>query len=495
MNIAIVGVGLTGSVILRTILDHKNFSSNDRIFIFEKRDKLGVGLAYQEDTLLKKLNTRADQISLIFESDDHFINWYRENHDPEYDIKDGMISRVIYGDYINEYFSPQYEHPQVEIIHANVEDIIPIENGTPTFKIKTEYEELEEEFSAVFLAIGHQDYQDPYNLKSSDDYINSIYPINEKLSHFSEDDKIAIVGSASVAIDAHHYLLEKFNFKNPLSFLVRNRAFKLSEVYPDKEYTSSFDKDWVIETKKKLGGLIPLKIILEKMNEDFKSYGFNFREFYSWAKDKSIDTQRRVYQEEPQDLAFIQSYLDDLDRNIIDLYNLLPELDRQRLFKLYDDIIEQFSGPPPYESTGKILESADNEKIEVIYGLETIEIDPDGGFTAKIADAKKLHFDKVINATGFNKTIESAFSYSKLMKNLYNRKLIMPDHEGNYVQAKWPELSLLNPRYGEMQNLFMIGAWVATTHYRHNAIDTIMSASKQSAELFMDNVFLELKNN
>ena len=101
MKIAIIGCGVTGSNILRHILDHKNFRSEDKIYIFEKRDLLGPGVPYEKDTPVKMLNVGPRLMSMDRENDDDLKEWLDKNVENPINFE-GLISREDYALYIRD---------------------------------------------------------------------------------------------------------------------------------------------------------------------------------------------------------------------------------------------------------------------------------------------------------------------------------------------------------------------------------------------------------
>lgn len=485
MKIAIVGMGLSGSSILKTIIEHKKFSPLDQIYIFEDRATLGTGMPYEGDSEVKVLNSRADQVSMIWEKTEHFLEWYRANYDKRYKITDGMVSRVHYGEYIQGYFGNYFTHPQVKHIRERVVDISAMkQSGVVNYKIQTSSQAFDIAFDLVFLCIGHPDYQDPYALEASGDYIAMPYPLEQKLNRFEADDKIGIIGTGSAGVDCYRYLAKHYDFNNPFYFLARQNAFKLAEVYPEMPIYLSIDEKWISEKSAQYEGLIPLQTIIEAVEADFTNQGYSLQTIRKWANDASIHSQKYIVEHNPQDLSFIQNYFLKLASYMPVLYQRLPADDRQYFMQHYDPLLEKFLGPTPHETMKDIIDSYESSQVDIVFGLEAISIDPQGGFFVQAE--QNFHLDKIINATGFDFNLENAVAKDPLLQNLYKKNLIMPASEGKFVLAKWPELQIMNPHDGYLENLIMTGLWVSSTHYRNNDLVQIMRYGASVADLAMD---------
>ena len=98
MKIAIVGFGVGGPGILKTIIDNKNYNDKIKIHIFEKNGQLAVGLAYANDTDYKLLNVHERYMSLNLDNPNHFKDWLKDNNKDDKKIE-GMIPRIVFASY------------------------------------------------------------------------------------------------------------------------------------------------------------------------------------------------------------------------------------------------------------------------------------------------------------------------------------------------------------------------------------------------------------
>lgn len=161
MNIAIVGFGVGGANILKSIIDHKNYNDKIKIHIFEKNEELGVGLAYAKDTDYKLLNVHEKYMSLNLDNPNHFKDWLRDNNKDDEKIE-GMVPRIVFASYIKDTFGKYMENENVIFHKAKVKDIY--KEGS-IFRIVSDKGNFNEKFDSVFLSIGQSYYKDSYNLK------------------------------------------------------------------------------------------------------------------------------------------------------------------------------------------------------------------------------------------------------------------------------------------------------------------------------------------
>ena len=123
MNIAIVGFGVGGASILKTIIDHKNYNDKIKIHIFEKNEELGVGLAYAKDTDYKLLNVHERYMSLNLDNPNHFKDWLKDNNKDDKKIE-GMVPRIVFASYIKDYFGKYMENENAIFHQAKVKTYI-----------------------------------------------------------------------------------------------------------------------------------------------------------------------------------------------------------------------------------------------------------------------------------------------------------------------------------------------------------------------------------
>ena len=137
MNIAIIGGGLIGSRVLRSLINHEKFNENFHIDVYEKRPELSKGMPHIKDTGSKVINTRVSGMSTDFSNEDGFQDYIDEHSANAYSVE-GLVKREAFGDYLEQSFSQDFSHPQVEVIRADVEDvevIIDKEKSDPRYKL------------------------------------------------------------------------------------------------------------------------------------------------------------------------------------------------------------------------------------------------------------------------------------------------------------------------------------------------------------------------
>lgn len=118
-TIAIVGGGLSGSLVaihfLRLAVGQKNLD----IHLFEGKNEVGRGVAYSTQSSAHLLNVPRESMSLFPESPDHFVQWLKAAG--RFDEGNRFISRGCYGDYVVDTLSEAVEKKDPAIdwqVHA-----------------------------------------------------------------------------------------------------------------------------------------------------------------------------------------------------------------------------------------------------------------------------------------------------------------------------------------------------------------------------------------
>lgn len=89
MKLAIVGMGISGSSVLKHLYDLNALTEEDQVDVYEPREQIAVGFAYQSDDLLLLMNSYSKRLSLNEANPDEFMEWLATHH-PEY-VKDDFV--------------------------------------------------------------------------------------------------------------------------------------------------------------------------------------------------------------------------------------------------------------------------------------------------------------------------------------------------------------------------------------------------------------------
>ncbi|MGX7072287.1 FAD/NAD(P)-binding protein [Helcococcus kunzii] len=478
MKIAIIGAGLAGSNLLKSILEHKNYD-NEQIYIFEKNERFGPGEPYKCDTKYRLLNTSNYSMSIEKGNPFDFNNWLNEN-EKKISNFEKMTPREYYGEYLEDRFSKYLNHKNV--IRVN-EEVIDIEvSNENTFSIKTDKQTIEN-FDNVFLTIGHPKYNDFYNLEGKDKYQNNPYPLSEKLDSITSKDRVGIIGAGASSIDIFRYLMQEKKMETPIYFFVRESIFHQPSIPNeiDNNFTFSFSDEWISKNSDK-NGFIKLDTIINQVKEDLLNENIDFMKYYNQVKEKTVENYKKLLKEKSVEITLISKYFIRIATFFSTLYASLTINDQKRYMKKYDKMLEPFYNVTPYETSKWIIECVEKGKVIFEKNLDEIEI-KNGKFIAK--GDNDIEVDYLLNATGFNFNLEENTEENTLLKNLYNKKMIQPDDEGKFINVTAPNLNILSKKYGELKNFYVIGMWAYGVLIRANSADIIIRSTRAVADRFM----------
>lgn len=126
--IAIVGGGVSGTAVAFHLLRRRSLQAG-QLFMFEPRERLGAGLAYDTQDPAHRINVPAAKMSLFPDDLEHFQRWLTERNalaDDEAAVaaNGGLFPRrAVFGNYINDMVRPYVEDGKVVHLGQRVEHI------------------------------------------------------------------------------------------------------------------------------------------------------------------------------------------------------------------------------------------------------------------------------------------------------------------------------------------------------------------------------------
>ena len=495
MKVAIVGAGISGASALKAIIDHPNFKKDDQIHVFEPRDILGAGLPYSPDDESVMLNISPDSISVDEKNPLDFTQWLEEHFEKPMNFED-LVSRPRYGRYLKERFAPYFNHKQVSHFQTKIKDLEVLDrttkqplyeskDGSFCYRLKTSDGWQEDIYDAVFLAIGHPEYADYYELNGTENYIGNPYPMQDKLTGFSEDNRIGIIGSGATGIDLMRFFNLNYHLNQPLTFYVREHGFRFADIpYEQDDFQFTFSMDWIKEQRAKHDGVIPFAKILATFKNDIKAEGVDVDTIYHKYKKRDLDSIRQAVETKDQELALIHAYNSQLIAYIPHLYNSLSGQDKEFYLENYHDKLKFFKTRIPYKTFQWIFDLLDEGKLRVVHGLNDIHVKDEGGFTVEADQTEDV--DLLVNATGFDLRLSEVGKSLPLIQNLYRKNIIQSQFDGSFVLIDWPQAQVMNQNFGVLDNLFFFGMLIGGTQHENNDAQLTYQLATSVARWFMD---------
>lgn len=475
MKLAIVGMGISGSAVLKNLYDLNALTEEDQVDVYEPRDTIGVGFAYQSDDLVLLMNSYSKRLSLNEANPDEFMEWLGQHH-PEY-LEDDFVPRPIFGEYVNQKYRPYLDQESVTWYHHEVTNIRI--NQADNFILYTDQNKQGQEYDWVFLTIGHPPYADHYDLLGKANYIHNPYPVKQKLDGINPAHKVGIIGSSLTGIDVMHYLQENYHFDHPVRFFIRYSPFTnvKSRLYPDP-IVLSIDEQWISEQKEKHQGQIPLKVIFDQINQDMAANQVNLLASVEKYQNGSVQDVRYQIQQKPIDLQIMQRYVGILTAYLPDLNMALTPEDRQLFHRQYKRLFEHYRTQFPASKMSLILKWFDQGRLQIISHIDQIKVNESGKFDIQTRDGLQYQMDTLINATGFEQNLVKAGQQVPLIQDLLQQEIIIQNPLGG-IQITWPGAHPISPRYGEIRKMSLSGLVIHQTQFGNNNAQMTARHGKQ----------------
>lgn len=390
-KVFIIGGGLSGVLVAIYLAGLNN--GTEIVLVEKVPEKLGRGVAYQQDFINQPLNVVAGSMSLYEDAPDDFVKWLRVNSFRYSNLISeinprSFVPRKIFGDYLTEKLKEAHSSytGKFQIIIDEAVCILKKPEGHSVLMASG----IEHPADHVILALGNFPPGDiaavTEEIRSDDCYFSNSWT-DEIYRDLTGDEEILLIGSGLTAIDVVLGLHIR-NFKGKVTMVSRRGKLLLPHFFSDKKFL------WNLPYR-----LSPLDL-LKAVRQTIKS---NPDTHWSLIVDAL-----RVYVPE------IWSYW-DLSQKKLFLKRLRPfwEISRHRI---------------PEKSLTLLTDLQHADKLSVIKG-EVLEINRTNlGFDTLYrngnAREKKL-FHKIINCTG----PESNYRKIKfpVIDNLINEYNIVPD--------------------------------------------------------------------
>lgn len=367
-KVAIVGGGYTGATVARLLVE-KGGGQIDEVIVFEPREQLGIGLAYDTGDTHVRLNVAAHRMPAVPGAPMAFLDWLQSSGtltaDPEAVTKGGIFARRRdFGRFMHQQMFPFLRDGN--IFHCR-ETVSSISRQNDQWHLKGS-RGTTVKADVLVIATGHPGVSVPEALSNLD--IHTARRVkdasgSDSFQHVGQDDRILVVGCGLTALDAL-VRLDAQGHRGKISLLSRS-------------------------------GLMPRPHAVGS----FTPYG-NF-------EDESLTTARRVLTKvratvlEAQEQGIPWQFtFDALRQQAQALWRRLPQSERKKLLRLrrwYD--IHRYRMPPQVSEL--LHREIAKGRIETCRGrLVGIRKDADA-ISVKIADGAKTSqhaYDYIILATG-----------------------------------------------------------------------------------------------
>jgi len=461
-------MGVSGLAVLLAISQQtKEYLQSIEISCFDDSEHFGRGIPFQEDDDSALINSPLDDISFDYHQMMDFMDWLKVN---KYDTSVTYTSRALYGRYMKERAHQLITQLPVTIIKEPVESIS-YSPSTQTFQLTLTNTRSPQIFDHVHLACGALPVADPYQLTGHSSYIADPYPIQKELATKSWDNKdVAIIGTGLAAVDVIKWLL--------LRTTVTIKAFSRSNYFPTVRITQGPDITWHHLTDQTIQTLIDSKSVSYQELDQLFQKELQALGFSNWEKTKNEFLSEgiagiKLSLDMAEHLYHLQQLASRLVDYLTDLWPLMSPADRHSYQENYGKAIVNLRNPMPEESAQTILEAAAQGRLNIISGVEEINVKGD-----KFLVGEAITVDQVINATGYQLTEKTIELATPFLQNIVKQELAQIDDLGG-LSVRPETMQVMSPKYGAMPTLFAHGALINGVIYQNNSTIKIQKMAER----------------
>jgi uncharacterized NAD(P)/FAD-binding protein YdhS len=239
-TVAIVGGGFTGAAVAYHLAQCPALY-HAAILVFEPRDALGKGLAYDTADTAHRINVPAARMSLLPDDPEHFARWLAETgglgNDPDAHRADGNIfpKRGVFGEYVSTQVKPFIDAGRIGHVRSRVAHVLRLATG---WQLEVE---TGNSFTADILVIAttHPAPRAPASLSTSlaghPRYIaDATKP--DALDHVRPEHSVLIVGNGLTAADVIASLSERGHVGKILAVSRRGLRSRGHAAFPQEPY-------------------------------------------------------------------------------------------------------------------------------------------------------------------------------------------------------------------------------------------------------------------
>ncbi len=460
-KIAIIGMGISGMAVLRAYEKHVDMSRVE-IDCYDSEYSFGRGYPFREDSEKLILNLRTNKISYDYRELEDLGVWYREKdlERPDYP------SRPVFGRYMKEKLQDTIEATAANVIYQRVKRIDKLDGA---WEIQDEGGRVKK-YDRVHLCNGVLGQKKLYDLEKADNYIDSVYPVREKLDSIKEHDRVLIIGTGLTAIDTASYLLQEKRMKS-ISMFSRNNIMPTVRVREPKVNIKYFTMTKLKNTLRENYGRISFEKFDQMFLRELKEQGIDFEDFN--RDHMQGEMEGLLYNiENPDDLGVVQALLPYMNLILNKVWDSMTISDRKKFKEKYHTFICLNRSALQRKSADIIIRAYREGRLKLENSVRDVSINDRGKFILldknQMPINPKDQFDYALNGTGFDYSLENIEEVNPLLAQLLDKRYIAVDASGG-ISVLPGTMQVISPRFGTLENLHAHGVLTAGVQYRNNS--------------------------
>jgi len=464
-TIVIIGGGASGVSLLINIV--KSLEKHSHlplcIFLIEKSEKLGAGLAYSAEDDFHILNFPAEAMSPIDGDPQHFTRWIAENQHlwqeyfPKHNIsKMRFPPRKLYGFYLRELAmmvqnKVNKEKIKITFINDTALGVEPLSDGQ--FKVFFE-RQTPIQANYILLCPGLFPATSYTQFIGYPQYIHNPWPTSQ-LALIPQDAPVCILGTRLTAVDTVLSLYAQ-GHQGPIIMVSRTGLLPSVLGVTEPNYTFLHFTDEAI------------KLLIDQGNCSLDAFMNLFWKELDAAVRGSVDRshimnpkcsaqswlKKELAEAIPGKERHWQSMLKALYLKIPTLWNTLNDSNKRAFLKQYFSLFMIYFSPFPIENAKKLLHYLETKDFKVLSGIQSISYDDFSSCFKIHLNSQVFNAQYVINATATGSDIRH--SNLPLLTQLLSSGVLQIHPQGG-IKVDFDSSRVIAQQVQLVLNLFAVG--------------------------------------
>ncbi len=498
ISVAIVGAGASGTILASQIIEKLCSGSDTRIdvFLIEKGDDFGPGLAYSTPLASHILNMRADTLGVENGNPLHFVEWLRQQNEPcLMDETPGGCDinyppRKVYGRYLKAVLDSTIKKTvahsgSVNLIRGEAVDINPDGNSYQLQMANGDIIPVDN----IVLAPGNFPGSFLYELKGTKGYIPYPWPVSEIMEKIPRDVPVFILGAGLSAIDTFFTLMEN-DHRGKITFISRHGLLPKVQGTPFEYEPKFIFKEKISGAISEAGGN---SLSFDLIRDLF------FKEMET-AEGREIDWLR-VFNPLGSTARILKKAISRAQAGIIPyqaaltssgpitgyIWNRMSIEDRMHFDRTYKTLWTVYRHPMPLINARRILNAFNTGQLDVVSGLMCVRTCGAKGFEMDVGTRFGVPYTLktpfLINATGQGADV-TKFN-NPLLNRLLDKGIINP-HPNGGINADFNTCEVTGKNGRVIPGLFALGEITRGVHFFTNGIVPNMVNSEKIADHILE---------
>ena len=490
-EIAVIGGGAGCVAFLHHFVERISCSEKDfiKIKVYERRDRVGPGLAYQDDCDSVLLNRGALTMSASGDDLSTFSAWIRWKmiHNPDLrnlavrDLSSFYADRPLFGAFLQDFLSETYAHASkkgIDIKFVN-ESVVSINKGVSADCVFVATDSRVDRFDYVVMAIGNLEPSDIYGLGSNERYVNNPYPLSGRLDLWNSAANICIIGSGLTAVDIA-VSLRKSGYRGHVDMLSRCGILPFVRgAQGERHVMRHLTEEAIMNEVRRSGGVLPLRRALRLLRHELKDVGEDWRRIFRIPKGARVVLHSELQEslgERPWQKVLAAT------NDIIELaWHKLSLDSRRTVYRKFYRSWMACRAPMPRSNAELLYEMMEAGQLRVLACSPCFDLSPQSGMICRdMGEEGRVNYDYVINATGSGRWVRSERS-SPLVWNMLNDAIAVEDEFGG-VLVDFDTALLIDSRGIPDERIRVIGQLTSGTYFFVSSLEMVARKARLVAE-------------